>query len=356
MREPRALLAIALASLLSIAAAGDPREDFKRVYGEYHQHLAADNEALALPAAETAYEIGTDLFGAKSLNAANLALNYAHLLNQSGYYDTARKVLKGKLKPLLKKHGKAGQELLPMYMELGMAHFDAQKPGTAVDHFRKAAELVVDEENPLYTARINVDIASHLIQRRGELVAHEFVDTALSIYKQKLQSDDVRLGMMAFLSGKFLISDGQFARARDDLALAIEAFESGENASVALDARKSMVAALANLGQSDAATEHCLVIGRALQNQDMPQLPIYRARPDYPRRALRRRLTGNVRLSFTVTAAGKVDDPEVLASSSDVFDQAALDAIRMYRYAPHFVNGTPVAVDYVEYTISFGRP
>lgn len=50
MKEPFALLAVALASLLSIAAAADPREDFKRAYSEYRQHMAADNEALALDA------------------------------------------------------------------------------------------------------------------------------------------------------------------------------------------------------------------------------------------------------------------------------------------------------------------
>lgn len=59
MKEPIALVAVALASLLSIAAAADSREDFKRAYGEYQQHMAAGDEALALPAAETAYETGT---------------------------------------------------------------------------------------------------------------------------------------------------------------------------------------------------------------------------------------------------------------------------------------------------------
>lgn len=44
-------------------------------------------------------------------------MNYAHLLNQIDQYDTARLVLKDKLKVLQKRYGRTALESLPMYME-----------------------------------------------------------------------------------------------------------------------------------------------------------------------------------------------------------------------------------------------
>ena len=67
--------------------------------------------------------------------------------------------------------------------------------------------------------------------------------------------------------------------------------------------------------------------------------------PDYPPNALAQRIAGSVLLEFTVDTRGEPRDIRVLeASPPQVFDQAAINAIRHWRYAPMVVNGAAVEV------------
>jgi TonB family protein len=69
------------------------------------------------------------------------------------------------------------------------------------------------------------------------------------------------------------------------------------------------------------------------------------APPDYPPNALAQHLTGSVTLQFTVDTHGETRDIHVVeASSPGLFDQAAINAIKHWRYAPMLVDGVPVAV------------
>jgi protein TonB len=63
--------------------------------------------------------------------------------------------------------------------------------------------------------------------------------------------------------------------------------------------------------------------------------------PEYPKDALKRGLGGEVRVRFTLDADGKVKSAEVVNSSpAEVFDRAALDAVRRWRFKPP-VAGNP---------------
>jgi len=63
--------------------------------------------------------------------------------------------------------------------------------------------------------------------------------------------------------------------------------------------------------------------------------------PEYPKEALKRGVGGEVRVRFSVDADGKVKSAEVVnASPADVFDRAALDAVRRWRFKPP-AGGTP---------------
>jgi len=81
-----------------------------------------------------------------------------------------------------------------------------------------------------------------------------------------------------------------------------------------------------------------------------------RPRPSYPRDALRNRQEGWVKLSFTVTTRGTVSNPRVVTSKPRrVFDRAALQAIRKWRFKPRLVNGKAVqttAVQVIEFNLA----
>ncbi|HKJ61282.1 MAG TPA: energy transducer TonB, partial [Hyphomicrobiales bacterium] len=78
-----------------------------------------------------------------------------------------------------------------------------------------------------------------------------------------------------------------------------------------------------------------------------------RVAPVYPSRALSRGIEGYVDLSFTVTTAGTVKDPEILFSSSSLFDRAATRAVLKFKYKPRVVDGEPVEVPGVKTRITF---
>ena len=72
-------------------------------------------------------------------------------------------------------------------------------------------------------------------------------------------------------------------------------------------------------------------------------VPLVRVDPDYPPRAKQQGLEGWVEVEFTITTAGTVADPRVVASDPPyVFDRATLRAVRRWRYNPKIVNGVPV--------------
>lgn len=87
---------------------------------------------------------------------------------------------------------------------------------------------------------------------------------------------------------------------------------------------------------------------------DNIMVPLVRTTPTYPQRALSRGLEGFVELSFTVNPQGYVEDPMVLhAEPEGIFERAALNSIRRWRYAPAVKNGEPVPTHDVRQRIVF---
>jgi TonB family protein len=66
--------------------------------------------------------------------------------------------------------------------------------------------------------------------------------------------------------------------------------------------------------------------------------------PEFPESARRKGITGWVEVVFTVTAKGTVADAEVRSSSpEEVFDDAAVKAVKQWRFEPATKDGQPVA-------------
>jgi protein TonB len=71
---------------------------------------------------------------------------------------------------------------------------------------------------------------------------------------------------------------------------------------------------------------------------------INRVQPVYPPLARQTRVSGTVRLHAIISKDGSVQQLEVLAGHP-LLVQAALDAVRQWRYRPTLLNGEPVEVD-----------
>jgi len=73
----------------------------------------------------------------------------------------------------------------------------------------------------------------------------------------------------------------------------------------------------------------------ALNEAVSSPLPRYRVEPRYPPRAQRANLEGYVRLGFSITPQGRVTDIQVLdAKPAGIFERAAIQALKRWRYAP----------------------
>jgi len=71
---------------------------------------------------------------------------------------------------------------------------------------------------------------------------------------------------------------------------------------------------------------------------------VNRVQPVYPPLARQTRISGTVRLHAIIGKDGTIQSLEVL-SGHPLLQQAALDAVRQWRYQPTLLNGDPVDVD-----------
>ena len=81
---------------------------------------------------------------------------------------------------------------------------------------------------------------------------------------------------------------------------------------------------------------------------------VRRVEPVYPTRAMSARVEGTVVLEARIDATGKVTDAKVLRSIP-LLDQAALDAVRQWVYAPTCLNGAGIPL-ITTVTVSFKLP
>ena len=70
----------------------------------------------------------------------------------------------------------------------------------------------------------------------------------------------------------------------------------------------------------------------------------WNVQPEYPRMARLRRIQGIVILEVTVDREGNVSNVSVLRSDAGGFGEAAVEAVRQWRYEPTIMNGRPVSV------------
>ncbi|MFK7897146.1 MAG: TonB family protein [Myxococcota bacterium] len=83
--------------------------------------------------------------------------------------------------------------------------------------------------------------------------------------------------------------------------------------------------------------------GFSMASADGDAVPMVRVPPSYPERAKQRGIEGRVLVQFTISKSGSVKDPKVIAAEpSNIFNKAAIKAIRQWKYNPKILNGKPV--------------
>jgi protein TonB len=71
---------------------------------------------------------------------------------------------------------------------------------------------------------------------------------------------------------------------------------------------------------------------------------LHKVSPDYPDVMRKARLEGRVTVQAVIGLDGGVESVEILRTSNALFDDAALAAVKQWRYRPATMNGVPVRV------------
>jgi protein TonB len=66
--------------------------------------------------------------------------------------------------------------------------------------------------------------------------------------------------------------------------------------------------------------------------------------PKYPQIAINAKIAGQVYIEATIATDGSVKNARILRSVNPLLNDAALDAVRQWRYSPTTLNGVPVEV------------
>lgn len=97
-------------------------------------------------------------------------------------------------------------------------------------------------------------------------------------------------------------------------------------------------------------------IGGCMSAQDRPPEVLSMGGLVYPEEAYRQKIDGVVHVEYDVTVDGTVENARVVDSNPPgVFDAAALDAVRKWRFHPAVRNGKVVATQNVVSPVKFKR-
>jgi TonB family protein len=139
---------------------------------------------------------------------------------------------------------------------------------------------------------------------------------------------------------------------KQELALRADAGQSEKK----LQSRRTLLIQLSEQnGDTSTSIDQTVIIAKAIEmgpGKD-PQ-PTYRPMPDYPPEQFRNQVEGDVDIGFNLDADGSPTAVRVKSSTPPaVFDSAALEAFRKWRFTPFIENGEPVSSTGHHFTLAF---
>ena len=166
-------------------------------------------------------------------------------------------------------------------------------------------------------------------------------DSAMYYLTQVNSSDptgSTATGVSRELSGKLLERAG--AAARDGRTAQVDADLAAARRLGADPAEIGAIKTIVSTRSSTAA-----IVPRPQPQQGNKLKRLRYAPPEYPSKAFQQKLTGSVTVEFVVDVNGEPRDARVVdADPPEVFDKAALTAVKRWRYEPVVVNNVPTEV------------
>lgn len=257
-------------------------------------------------------------------------------------------------------YGKNAKELIPILTDIsyGLVKWAVPFEQANLIYFSRAIRIAKKHhgETSLEYARLSVKIGDFLLHE-GRAEAGRYLHKGFEILEAELGNEHRETALLAFNIGKFELGRNRNKKAKHYFLKSLEIADGLETDSneIALSAHGFLVKVYENLGESENATQHCLAIGNmtpAKPTQDMQ--PVYKAVPEYPKVAIRDRVSGSALVEFDVDESGFVRNPKVIELDGvEQFGFAAIAAVKKFRYAPKFKDGEAAYTKGVRNKITF---
>jgi TonB family protein len=296
--------------------------------------------------------LGSVMFAAGAADVNGL-LNAARSAEAAHRFDQAEDAYNAAFELAISKDLK---RLSPAALELAMFYSRQRTPEKAEGVLKRAldAEEAAGQSPPLeipvlmqlqdvyQRQRRNVDLApvqTRLVKAWESLAGPDSVVVANNVYR---------------LAGT-LEQTGQFAESEEAIQRAIAIFEKtyGGNAPAVGYALGRLASVESKLGKDDLAKEtrdrESTIRGKPARKPpasavvSVPHL-ISQHEPKYSEKARKKRIQGTAILSLNVNTKGEPEDITVLLPLGDGLDEAAVEAVRTWRFQPGTKDGQPVPV------------
>ncbi|MEO2279600.1 energy transducer TonB [Pseudoalteromonas pernae] len=339
------------AAILISSAVNATSDDFNSAYQQYLDAVESGSNVEEF--AKQAYQLGVEKFGDNSINAANLAINYANSIKNTNKEQRKERASLYEQALDIFRNRESNEPLMQVDPLFGLAA-SSQNWRSAANYIDKAISLTQQTNHPKLVADSQIDAAQLLIQQYGYdrdamIKARKYLDQAQEYYQNNVADntiDNIKLRFNQAVNSAKLNHKNESI---DHLLSVVKVFDDNFDADhpIELKAHSMLVELYERSGERDQATKHCLAIAQMSPWQDtQQQTPLYRVEPKFPISAAKRMASGNVVLNILIDEAGFVQSADVVSSEghSD-FKKEALKAVRKWRYAPKFEEGKAVQAE-----------
>lgn len=346
------MFAVCMAALVVLPRPAGAEQDLtwqeanRRSASLIHEKGHSEEAAGFARAAFELYAVQSQNYSARG--HGQLLLNWVDARLQTSGTRAALKELDRGVEAIAKRAGSDDQVLIDVWREAVRISMEEGDMDGAGRYYEKASTLAdkVWGENDGRAIGLHLRWAQDLGWRRGYRWAlHKYKDARKRAAKAGEDSALV-LGIDLALA-KLELEQGSLSGAIGRYQTLIEQLEarkddSGQRLLLQI-AYAQLEYAYGESGDKKAASEMRERLVRSF-GQESPKLePLARVRPIYPRSAANRKIEGSVLLKLTIGPDGAVQDASVLNSNpSGTFDEAALEAVRQWKFRPRIVNGQPV--------------
>jgi TonB family protein len=337
-------------------------QKFKAIYKKYDERedLVLNKQTCSIELGLSALEWGKKVFPENSKNLANLAYNYAVTYREGGL-GIGKEVMIYAVERFEAAFGRESAEILPVYEDACIAGIE-DKANPKDFYCTRAAKLSAKTngtDSLEYAATIlNVSTVMLANSKYYWGDTKDLLLIARDIYAEHSMDKDLSMARVNFSLGKLQASLDHHKNAIEYYQQALSILEqpSFEFNRLTLFVHAFMVESLEALGQKDEATKHCLIIARLAPSLDGKTMqPLFQLAPKYPANAVKNSVQGDVNVEFVVDESGYVKNPKIKSSSVNdkILEEASLETVKKYRYAPRFVDGKAVATEGVTQSFSF---